>query len=262
MARGNNHAARDSVKTGRQIFTACVVFFLWLALWQLAYRLVGHDLLLASPWAVCGRIAELCGTAAFWRTVLGSLGRILLGFLCAVTLGTLLAFLTARFKALYAFFSLPMNIIKATPVASFVILALVWISGRGLSAFVSFLMVLPLIWRNVHDGILSADRGLLEMARVYRLTPGRTLRAVILPAVLPHFLAAIRVGAGFAWKAGVAGEVIAIPRSAIGTELYHAKVYLETTDLFAWTAVVILLSVMLERGMVRGAKLLAAGLNQ
>lgn len=258
-----NRSTGDGAKPGRNRWLMiCAVFFFWVALWQAAYRLVGHDLLLVSPWAVCRRIAELCGTRAFWQTVFGSLGRILLGFLCAVAVGSLIALLTARFEALYMFFSLPMGIIKATPVASFVILALVWISGRYLSIFVSFLMVLPLIWRNVHDGLLSADPGLLEMARVYRLTPGRTLRAIILPAVLPHFLAAVRVGAGFAWKAGVAGEVIAIPRSAIGTELYHAKVYLETTDLFAWTVVIILLSVLLERGMVYGTKLLAARLNQ
>lgn len=262
MAR-RNKSAGDGGKPGRKRWLiTCLVFLFWLVLWQAAYRFVGHDLLLASPWPVCRRIAELCGTKAFWQTVFGSLGRILLGFLCAVLAGSLIALLTARFQALYWFFSLPMGIIKATPVASFVILALVWISGRYLSVFVSFLMVLPLIWRNVHDGLHSADPGLLEMARVYRLTPGRTLRAVILPAVLPHFLAAVRVGAGFAWKAGVAGEVIAIPRSAIGTELYHAKVYLETTDLFAWTVVIILLSLLLERGMVCGAEFLAAQLNQ
>lgn len=241
---------------------AVVTLAVWLLLWQAAYRLVGRDLLLASPWAVCRRVAALAATGAFWRTAAGSMGRILLGFLSAVALGTLLAALTARFRALYTFFALPMDLIKATPVASFVILALVWIKGQNLSAFVSFLMVLPLIWRNVHEGIRSTDKGLLEMARVYRLSRWRTLRAVVVPAAAPHFLAAVRVGAGFAWKAGVAGEVIAIPKNAIGTELYEAKVYLETTDLFAWTAVVILLSVLLERTVVFCAGRLSARMEE
>lgn len=264
MARANNAGCSkvSGVFKGWARYAAGVtVLAAWLLLWQGAYLLVGQDLLLASPAAVCRRVVELAVTSAFWRTVSGSLGRILLGYLSAVALGAFLAVLTARSRILYAFLALPMNIIKATPVASFVILALVWISGRRLSAFVAFLMVLPLVWRNVHEGILSTDAHLLEMARVYRLSAGKTLRAIVLPAVLPHFLSAVRLGAGFAWKAGVAGEVIAIPRAAIGTELYQAKVYLETTDLFAWTLVIILLSLLLERTAVYSVGRLACWLE-
>lgn len=257
MARRNDRA--PGVR--RRVLTGAAVLFCWLAVWQGAYLAVGQELLLTSPGAVLLRTAALAATGGFWRTVAASLARILTGYLAAVACGTLLAFLTARWRFLYAFFALPMNVIKATPVASFVILALVWISGRRLSAFVAFLMVLPLVWRNVHEGIAGADKKLLEMARVYRLSRRRTFRAAVLPSVLPHFLSAVRVGAGFAWKAGVAGEVIAIPQSAIGTELYHAKIYLETTDLFSWTLVVILLSVALERAAVKGAELLSRRLS-
>lgn len=253
MALGNHR--ENGVRW--KILTDAAVLLCWLAIWQAACLAVGQELLLPSPWGVFRRLLELASGADFRATVAGSLARILSGYLSAVLWGTLLALLTARWRLLYAFFSLPMNVIKATPVASFVILALVWISGRRLSAFVAFLMVLPMVWSNVHQGIVSADRGLLEMARVYRLSRWRTFRAAVLPSALPYFLSAVRVGAGFAWKAGVAGEVIAIPRAAIGTELYRAKIYLETADLFAWTLVVILLSVALERVAVAGARRLS-----
>lgn len=223
---------------------------IWLLLWQWAYLAVGEDLLLVSPLSVVGRLGELVTTGGFWQTVGTSFGRIGLGFLLGVGAGTLLAVVTAASPLLYTFFSLPMGIIKATPVASFVILALVWVSGRNLSIFISFLMVLPLVWGNVHEGILQTDPQLLEMGRVYRLSRPAVARSIYLPQVLPYFLAAVKVAMGFAWKSGIAGEVLAIPAHSIGTELYNAKIYLETVDLFAWTAVVILLSLLIERAMV------------
>ena len=146
--------------------------------------------------------------------------------------------------------SLGMAAVKATPVASFVILALVWLRGENLSIFISFLMVLPLVWQNTSQGIAGADHPRLEMARVSRLSPQAVLRAVYLPAALPHLLSALRVGLGFAWKAGIAGEVLAIAPSSIGRQLHDAKTSLEMVDLFAWTGFIILLSVALERGMV------------
>ncbi|WP_312642847.1 ABC transporter permease subunit [Hydrogenoanaerobacterium sp.] len=253
---------KASTTPHHRIFSSIVVITLWLLLWQGAYLVVGEDLLLVSPVATLQRIFQLMGSGGFWQIVFGSVGRILLGFAMGLLLGTVIAAVTARSRALYAFFSLPMSMIKATPVASFVILALVWIRGTNLSAFIAFLMVLPLIWSNVHEGITQTDPKLLEMAAVYRLPRRAVLKNITVPAVLPYFLSAAKVGLGFSWKAGIAGEVIAIPANAIGTQLYNAKIYLETPDLFAWTAVIILLSVFLERLMVSGINALARQVNR
>lgn len=223
---------------------------LWLLLWQGAALLVGEELLLPAPLPVLGRMAALLFRGGFWASCLHSLGRVLLGFLLGVAAGCALAVLSAALPPARAFLAPAMAAVKATPVASFVILALVWIRGQNLSVFISFLMVLPLVWQNVGQGITAADPALLEMAAVYRLPLRARLRAVYLPAVLPHLLSALRVGLGFAWKAGIAGEVIAIAPGSIGLELYNAKTHLEMVDLFAWTGFIILLSVALERGML------------
>ena len=230
----------------RKLWVPC----LWLMLWQAAAIAVGEELLLPAPLPVFRRMAELPLRWGFWVSCGHSLGRILLGFLLGVAAGCLLAVICAVFPPAGSFLAPAMAAVKATPVASFVILALVWIRGANLSVFISFLMVLPLVWQNVSQGIASADPALLEMAAVYRLSWRDKVRAVYLPAVVPYFLSALRVGLGFAWKAGIAGEVIAIAPRSIGLELYQAKIYLEMPELFAWTGYIILLSVALERGMV------------
>ena len=220
---------------------------LWLGLWQLAAMAVGRDILLVSPAKVILRLMELGITALFWKSIAFSLCRIAAGFLLAAASGTLLAVLAHRFASLRDFLSPAMRAVKATPVASFIILALVWFSSRNLSLLISFLMVLPIIYTNVLGGIEDADPGLNEMARVFRIPPGRRLRYVLLPQVMPYFRAACSVALGLCWKAGIAAEVIGMPGGSIGEQLQQAKVYLDTPDLFAWTITIVLLSAVFER---------------
>ena len=223
----------------------------WLLLWQLASIAVGLPLLLPSPLAVLLRLGQLCTGADFWLTVVSSLLRILLGFLLGVLFGTALAGLCWRFRLIDALARPLLGVLKSTPVASFIILALVWVKTTWLATVISFIMVLPLIYANVREGIDSANRQLLEMAQVFRLSRRKTFRYCYLPAILPFFLSAISSALGFAWKSGIAAEVLGRPARAIGSQIYDSKIYLETPDLFAWTLVVILLSVLLERLAVR-----------
>ena len=116
-----------------------------------------------------------------------------------------------------------------------------------LSVFISFLMVLPIMYTNVLAGIDAADKSLLEMAKVFRIGPFRTARSVYLNAVYPHFLSACTLALGMCWKSGVAAEVIGLPRHSIGEALYQAKLYFNTPELYAWTLAVILLSVGFEK---------------
>lgn len=223
----------------------------WLLLWQLASMAIGLPLLLPSPLAVLLRLGQLCTGADFWLTVASSLLRILLGFLLGVLFGTALAGLCWRFRLADALARPLLGVLKSTPVASFIILALVWVKTTWLATVISFIMVLPLIYANVREGIDSADRQLLEMAQVFRLSRRKTFRYCYLPAILPFFLSAVSSALGFAWKSGIAAEVLGRPARAIGSQIYDSKIYLETPDLFAWTLVVILLSVLLERLAVR-----------
>lgn len=223
----------------------------WSAAWTALALLVNRELLLPAPWVVVRRLGELAATAAFWRITAVSIGRVLLGITAAVALGTGMAVACSVSKTADALLRPLMTVVKSTPVASFVVLALVWIARDWLPVFISLLMVLPVVWSNVCTGIRSTDPTLLELAQVYGWPRGRILRRIYLPSVRPHFLSALRSGIGFGWKSAIAAEVLTVPRSAIGRMIYESKLYLQTTDLFAWTLAVILLSVGLERLVLR-----------
>ncbi len=234
----------------KNILTGAFAALVWLAVWQIVYLKVDREVLVASPLNVFMRLCELLATSEFWIKTANSLLGISAGFLSAVILGTILAVVTSSVKILYAVFKPLLNIIRATPVASFIILALVWMSKKEVPIFISFLMVMPIVWADVTTGIAETDANLLEMAKIYKMPKKYILTKIYFPSVMPMFLNSVTTGLGFAWKSGIAAEVLSTPKNSIGIELYNSKVYLETVDLFAWTAVVIALSMILEKLLV------------
>ena len=227
---------------------AAVAF--WLALWQWAAAAVGQEVFLVSPVRALSTLVGLLPTGAFWGRVAFSSGRILLGFGLGCLCSAALAVAARLSGAVEVLLEPIIQLVKATPVASFVILALVWVRGRELSILISFLMAVPVLYSALRTGMASADAQLLEMARVFRLPWGRRLRAIWLPAVLPAFREGCRTALGLCWKSGVAAEVIGLPDSSIGDALYRAKITLSTGELFAWTFVIICLSAAFEKGFL------------
>lgn len=223
----------------------------WLALWQAVYMAVDREILIVSPASVALILIENAQSPAFWLSIANSLARIMTGYTAALILGALSAALSLRFALAQTLLYLPVSIIKATPVASFIILALVWIKTSSVPGFTAFLMALPIVFTNVYDGAAGVDALLLEMADAYGFSQAKKLKYIYLPAVKPYFTAAATVSLGLAWKAGIAAEVIASPSATIGANLQNAKVYLETGQLFAWTAVIIIISVILEKAVRR-----------
>lgn len=229
-------------KQKQPLYKSLLAVLFWLAVWQVASWLVGHRVLLPGPLAVLRTLGEMMLTPLFWQSVGNSLLRIGLGFFLGLALGVLLGAASAASGVVYTLLRPLMQLVKATPVASFIILALVWLSGRNLSTFISFLMVLPVIYTSTLSGIQGTDQKLLEMAKVFRMPFSRRVRAVYLPAAGPGVLGACELALGMAWKSGVAAEVIGLPRATIGEQLFQAKIFLLTAEVFAWTVVITTLS--------------------
>lgn len=241
---------KTSITSRKWVMPLAALF--WLAVWQGASMMIGQEILLVSPVSAVRKLIEMMGTGVFYRTVFNSFGRIALGFVLALALGIVLAALSKATGFVRALLYPMMTAVKATPVASFVILALIWITPTNLSIFCAVLMVLPLVYVNALGGLDAADVQLLEMAQVFELPLSRRVRAIYAPAVLPYLLAACRMGLGMCWKAGIAAEVIGQPRNSVGDALYRAKIFLSTDELFAWTLAIVLLSVLLEKAAIAG----------
>ena len=224
----------------------------WIGVWWAIALAVGLPKLLPGPPETAEALFRLAGTAVFWRGVGLTLLRVALGYSLAVLTGTALAMVCWRFKGVDALLSPLRTVIKATPVSSFILLVWLWLKRAHVPVFISFLMVLPIIWTAVQEALGAVDGDLKEMTNMYRFSRWQKVRYLYAPSVRPSFLAAALTGLGFAWKSGIAAEVIALTPDSVGKHLSDAKNYLEYPDLFAWTLTVILLSMLLE-GVLKAA---------
>lgn len=237
------------MKSKKTLFTILSIL-LWLVIWFFAARLVNREIFFPAPGSVLAAFGGLLCSRAFYRTILVSLSGIGMGFLAGFLLGLLLSALAFRFPFLESFIGVPVKVIKAVPVASFVILALLWLDSSRLSVLISAMMVTPVIYTNTLSGLRKTDVKMLEFAKVFRLPAGKRARYIYIPALINPLLSASCVAIGFAWKSGVAAEIIGLIKGSIGNELYKAKLYLETPRLFAWTAAIILVSALCEKIIV------------
>ncbi len=230
----------------KEILRRVLIGAFWIGIWWAIAKVVGLPKLLPGPGETALAFARLCGTEAFWRSVGMTLLRVALGYGCAVVGGVLLAVACHQVKGAEMLLSPLRTVIRATPVSSFILLVWLWLKRGHVPVFISFLMVLPIIWTATQEALGAVDGDLREMARMYRFSRWKKIRYLYAPSVRPAFLAACMTGLGFAWKSGIAAEVIALTPDSVGKHLSDAKNYLEYPDLFAWTLTVILLSMALE----------------
>lgn len=219
----------------------------WLAVWEIASLLIGEELFLPSPISVLEALAASAVDLSFWSAVLFTIERIILGFIISLSSAVILAFLSYRWRILGILLEPIVKVVRATPVASIVILILVWVRSRNLSVVISFMMVFPVVYQNVLKGLCDTDRNLIEMADAYRIRTLKRIRYIYLPYLVPYLESAISISLGLAWKSGIAAEVIGLPDGSIGERVYEAKIYLSMPDLFASTVIVIILAFVFER---------------
>lgn len=230
--------------TERIIKLGAVLF--WLLVWHVAARVVGERILLVSPVDVVLRLFELLRDTSTWASAAFSTLRVAGGFFLALLAALVLAPLAACFKPVRILLSPLVQAFKTVPVASIVIVVLIWVSSRNLSVIISFMMVFPVLYIDMLGAIDTTDPQMVEMARVFRLGPWQRLRLVYIPQVYPWFLSSSSLALGLAWKSAVAAEVIGIPQGSLGERLYEAKLFFATADVFAYTLVIVALSVLFE----------------
>jgi len=223
------------------------VILFWFLVWEAVAFFIRSDIIIVSPRVTFVRLFELALTAHFWQSIATSLGRIVQGFLFALGAGVAVAALCARFRIIAALVIPAIKVVNAVPIASFTILALMAFHSSNLSIFIAFVTVLPIVFFNTLEGIQSTDAQLLQMADVFRVPMHKKIFHIYVKTLAPFVASAATTGIGFAWKSGIAAELIGVVRGTIGASLHTARIFLNTADLFAWTIAIVVLSYLMEK---------------
>ncbi len=235
-----------SNKHKKIIYTVCAAVF-WIFVWHLAAAWYDMDFLLPSPWTTLKVLLENITQLSFWSSVTFSVVRIILGFLLSGAFGILLALLSIRFKVIKILLDPFCSVLRAVPVASFIILVLVMFSSENVAAIISFLMGFPLVYSSISKGIDVSPSDLLEMSDVFGMSFFKKIRYIYIPHLLPYIVSALSVSVGLCFKSGIAAEVIGYPTGSVGAQMYLAKIGFNMPLLLSYTAVMVIISVLCEK---------------
>ncbi len=227
-----------------------LIILFWILVWQAIALIVDLELILPSPIDTLKALLKISREGEFYIAVFSSLFRIISGFVLGVLVGFAGAILSNRFKLVSDIFSPILRLLRAVPVASFIIIAFYWLLSDNVPTLICFLMVLPLIWTTVETALNNIDKRYLDIAKIYRLSGIKTFFGIKLPFIMPNLISTVLTSLGFAWKSGIAAEIICLPPASLGGLIGSSKSALLTSEVFAITTVVIILSIILE-GVVR-----------
>lgn len=244
---------RDIKNKIKKIF----ILMIWLIVWQIGALLINNDILLAGPVDVGKALGRLLITGEFYKICLASMGRILAGFFLAFVSGMLVGGLSYAFSPADELFKPALSVMKSIPVASFVVLLLIWQGAGNLSVWISFFVVFPNACVSMKNGLKAVDPRLLEMADIFRISGWKRLLYIYRPTLVLFLGSGMEICVGMAFKSGVAAEVIGVPDFSIGERIYISKIYLDTPGLFAWTIALIVLSFGVEKLILKGMSLLS-----
>lgn len=226
-----------------------------LALWLVSARLLGSAILLPGPGEVLRTTVNLFTQEEFLAHIGATLWRSLVAFALATAGAGILGIAAGVFPSLELLLRPWVLIVRSTPVISIILLTLVLLQSGVVPAVVAVLITFPLVYVTVVEGVGSVDPALEEMSRLYRVPLGRRIRRLYIPSVAPFFLSGLHAALGLTFKVVAAAEVLAQPRSGVGSAMQEARILLKTAEVLAWTVVLLLLSALGEllfRGLRRG----------
>jgi NitT/TauT family transport system permease protein len=237
-------------KKNQPFLKRTAIVIIWLAVWQLASMATGLEILLPSPVRVFTTLLKMMQTKDYYKTAVCSILHIGAGFAAAFLAGVILGSISGFFSLVYDFLEPVIHLMKSVPVASVIILMLIWFGSSKTVVIIAFTVVFPMIYNAVYQGVAAADKKLLEMAEVFKISSAVRIRVIYFPAVYPFLVANLKTALGMCWKAGVSAEVIGLVKNSIGSQLYYSKLYLLTPELFAWSATIIILSCIFEKAVI------------
>lgn len=235
-----------SILRNRRLLYRSISFIFWIIIWEIIALLINKSIYLPTPIKTFEALIYHMQTIVFWKTIGATIIRVTVGFIIACVLGSLLGIICGINNFIYEIINPIIVAIKSTPVISFILIAIIWLKSRNVPIFICFLMCFPIIWTSAVEGISHVDKRLIDMSYVYKVQKKYIIKHIFIPSIVPYIRTAMITALGLGWKVTVAAEVLSNPKFSIGNNLYNAKVYVESEQLFAWTIVVIILSLILE----------------
>jgi sulfonate transport system permease protein len=177
-------------------------------LWELAVRAgLSDGRLVPPPSRVWQQYEELWRTGELVRHVVATLARVGVGFVLGTVAATLLGALAGYSSVTRRLIDPSLQGLRAVPSIAWIPLFILWLGIFETSkvALIAVGVFFP-VYLGLMGAILSVDRKIVEVGRVFRLSGFAMVRRILLPAVLPTYVLSLRAGLGLGWMFVIAAE--------------------------------------------------------
>ena len=235
-----------NIKQSQKIIYPVLSVIAFLGIWMIAAVSMGVSIILPTPLEMFKEFFRLLSESSFYTAVSGTLLRTLWSFLIAFSLSLIVAVLCSLYRVLYSILYPIIVILRATPTISIILLSLIWLTSNSSPLLIAFLIIFPMMFTSFYQAILSSDKDLAEMSKVYNVKKTDTLRYFYIPSIASTMFAQITSALTLNVKLIIAAEALAQTRISMGNAMQISKGNLNIAELLAWTVMAILLSYVLE----------------
>lgn len=223
---------------------------LMLAAWYLGSQLAGPRML-PDPQSVALMIVSEARSGALAFNLGATLLRVAVAFFLAMAVGSLTGLVMGRYRIADWLGDPWLVVLLNLPALVIIVLAYVWAGLTETAAIVAVaLNKLPIATVTVREGARALDRGLDEMAQVFRMGPWVRMRHVVLPQLAPYLAAAARSGLSLVWKIVLIVELLGRP-NGVGFEIGTAFQLFDVTRILAYALAFVAVMLVIETFLVQ-----------
>lgn len=234
-------------KNFRELLYTMLSIIILLIFWKVVSLIIDKEILVPSPEKTFIEIINIIQSAYFIPSLVNTLKRALVGFIMAVGIGIFLGMMGGLFKPIYYLLRPIVLVNKAVPTMAMILLALIWLESEKAPVLVGFVVIFPIIYENVVQGIRNVDVKLIEMMKIYDVSRWDMIKELYIPSMRTYLYGAMTAAMGLNLKIIIAAEVLSQPRISMGTSFQIEKVNLNTAGVFAWSLITIVLAGVLEQ---------------
>ncbi|MGL5328993.1 MAG: ABC transporter permease [Peptostreptococcaceae bacterium] len=235
---------KENKRDKLEVALSCAIL---LFLWEIIALKINNDIYLPTIEQVLKSLKDIIVSPKFYLDVISSIGRCFFSFLIATAVSLLLAMISYISRTTRNFLKPITNISKTIPTMIVIVLALIWFDKDKAPFIVGFIMVFPILYESILDSILSIDKGILEMVKLYKIKLREQILKIYLPSIKFRLISILGSTFSLALKVVIAGEVYGQPKYGIGAQIQLEKVNFNTTGIFAWIVIVVIISFALEK---------------
>ena len=219
---------------------------IFIAAWYLIAIKINSEIVFPNITDILKKFIEIISEKSFYKDLLSSLLRVFITFILSFLLAFILGILSGISMPIRYILIPIINFIRTIPTIPLILVAIIWFNNNTVPIFVSMLVIFPIMYDSITNGIINVDKKLIEMSLSYNVSFKTQILNLYIPYIKPYILTAASQSMGITWKSILAAEILALPALGIGTKLYESHLYLDSVGLFAYCLIAIIFNGIFE----------------